>query len=108
MTIWGQEHFQNNVRLEMVTEALGLGLQYYCVMRTLARGFSEQVYLLAQFLPHKKICIYPDFGLPLRGLFLSSPHTTEIGNAITNQRISIDQRPDECFHCETCFCDHVM
>lgn len=108
VTIWGREHFRNNVRLAMVTEALRLGPQYYCVMRTNARGFSERVYLLAQFLPHQKICIYPDFGLPLRGLFSSTLHTTGIGNAITNRRIPLEQRPNVCFHCETCFCDHVM
>ena len=46
VTIWGREHFQNNVRLAMVTEALGLGPKYYCVMRKNVPRFSEQVFLL--------------------------------------------------------------
>lgn len=108
VTIWGREHFRNNIRLAMVTEALGLGPRYYIVMRTQAPGFSDRVFLLIQFLPHQKVSIYPDFGLPLGGLFGRSPHAREIGTTISNRRIPVDQRPNVCFHCQTCFCDHMM
>ena len=108
VTIWGQEHFRNNVRLAMVTEALGLGPEYYCVMRTNAPGFSERVFLLVQFLPHQKVCINPHFGRPLGGPFRRSPHAREIGEAISSRIIPLDQGPNVCFHCETRFCDHMM
>ena len=32
VTLWGRDHFWNNVRVAMVHEALGLGPQYYCIM----------------------------------------------------------------------------
>lgn len=109
VTIWGRDHFRNNVRLAMVTEAMGLGPRYYCVMRTYAPGFSERVFLLTQFLPHQKLCLEPHFGLPLRGPFVAgSPQAREIGIAISNRIIPFDARPDVCFPCETCFCDHAM
>ena len=49
----------------MVCEALGLGPQYYCIMRFINPRFVEQVFLLIQFLPHHKMYFYPNFGLPL-------------------------------------------
>ena len=67
VTLWGHDHFRNNVRLFMVMEALDLGPTYYCVMRTFNPGFSERLFLLIQFLPHQKIYVYPYFGSPFRG-----------------------------------------
>ena len=108
VTIWGQSHFRNNIRLAIVTEALGLGPQYYCIMRTFPPGFSDRVFLLIQFLPHHKVCIDPCFGTPLGGPFRRSPHAREIGEAISNRVIPLDQRPNVCFPCGTCFYDHAM
>ena len=65
VTLWGRDHFRNNVRAAMVCEALGLGPQYYCIMRSYHPGFVEQVFLLIQFLPDSKMYLYPHFGLPL-------------------------------------------
>ena len=41
VTLWGRDHFRNNVRAAMVREALGLGPQYYCIMRSGHPGFAE-------------------------------------------------------------------
>ena len=108
VTLWGRDHFRNNVRLAMVREAMGLGPRYYCIIRTLYPAFSERVFLLLQFLPHQKMYLYPHFGLPLRGPFNQSPHTREIGNAITQCIIPNEERPNMCPACNSCLCNHAM
>ena len=108
VTLWGRDHFRNNIRLAMVLEAMNLGPRYYCVMRTLNPGFSERVFLLAQFIPSAKIYLYPHFGLPLRGPFHFSLHTRGISAAISQRIIPMDERPHMCPACDSCFCDHVM
>ena len=50
-TLWGRDHFQNDVRLAMVCEAMGLGPLIYCIIRSLYPAFSERVFLLTQFFP---------------------------------------------------------
>ena len=83
VTLWGRDHFRNNVRAVMVCEALGLGPQYYCIMRSYHPSFAERVFLLIQFLPHAKMYLYSHFGLPLRGPLDQSPSTREISVAIS-------------------------
>ena len=78
---------RNNIRLALYAEALGLGPRLYCIMRIGTLGFSERVYLLAQFLPPEKLCLYPFWGTPLGGPFDKSPEAREIGAAISCQRI---------------------
>ena len=74
VTIWGRNHFCNNVNYFRVLEALGLGTPYYCVQGSHHPHFSNRLLLLLQFLPHEKVYIYPYFGLPLRGPFDRSVH----------------------------------
>lgn len=62
----------------MVTEAISLGPRFYCVERVMSHGFSKQVFLLAQFVPHQKIYVSPCFGVPLRVPFNFSVHTREV------------------------------
>ena len=92
----------------MVCEALGLGPQYYCIMRSAHLGFAKRVFLLIQFLTHRKMCFYPHFGLPLRGPFDQSPRTREISVVMSQRIISFAERPLMCRACDCCFCDHVM
>ena len=108
VTLWGRDHFRNNIRLAMVQEAMNLGSRRYCVMRTTCRGFSQRVFLLVQFIPHEKICFYPHFELPLGGPFNFSRHTSEVGIAISRRILPMDERPNMCPACDSCFCDHVM
>ena len=94
VTLWGHDHFWNNVRLFMVMEALDLGPTYYCVMRTLNPGFLECLFLLLQFLPHQKICLYPDFGLPHRGPFDRSVRLSQLGSEINHRRLPLVESPN--------------
>ena len=61
-----------------------------------------------QFLPHSKMCLYPHFGLPLRGPFDFSPHTREIRDAMSRRIVPFEDLPLMCPACDSCFCDHVV
>ena len=108
VTLWGRDHFRNNVRATMVCEALGLGPQYYCIMRSSHPGFAERVFLLIQFLPHSRMYLYPNFGLPLRGPYDQSPRTREISVVMSQRIIPFAKRPLMCPAYDSYFCDHVM
>ena len=92
----------------MVCEVLGLGPQYYCIMRSTHPGFAERVFLLIQFLPHSKMYLYPNFGLPLRGPFDQSLWTREISVAVSQRIIPLEKRLLMFQACDFPFCDHVM
>lgn len=106
VTLWGREHFCNNVRLAMVKEALGLGPRWYCVMHTFDPIFSGRVFLLVHFLPHPKICVYPFFGITLGG----NPYFLhyDLRETIPRRVIPVNERPTMCSVCASCFCDHAL
>ena len=112
VTLWGREHFKNNVRWFRVLEALELGPTYYCVMRPFHPSnegrFTNRFLLLLQFLPPQKIVFHPFYGLPLIGPFVTSIHLQIIGSAIFNRRIPNEELPPFCPICHVCFCDHAM
>ena len=108
VTLWGREHFLNNVRLFMVAEALGLGPDYYCVKRSLRYGFDDRLFLLTRYLPAQKICCDPVFGLPPRGPFDRSIRARRVGEAIFERRIPTDDLPKACSVCHSHFCDQAM
>lgn len=108
VTLWGRDHFKNNVRLFMVMEALGIGPTYYCVQRTFNQGFSERLYLLLQFLPHHKIYVFPYYGHPFGGPFDNSVRNSVIGSEIYLRRLPEEELPYYCPACHDCFCDHAM
>lgn len=107
-TIWGRDHFRNNIRLAMAKEALGLGPDFYCVERNTCRGFSERVFLLMRFLPPHKICFDSVFGLPLRGPFSRFPRIRQEGGDITRRLLPLNVRPHNCPACHSFLCDHAM
>ena len=98
VTIWGLDHFKNNVRLFMAMEALDLGPTYYCVLRNFSPLFSNCLFLLLAFLPHQKIYVYPYIGPP----FDRTVRLSQVGAEIYCRRIPINKMP---FYC---FCDHAM
>ena len=108
VTLWGRDHFRNNVRIAMICEVLGLGPQYYCIMRSSHLGFAKRVFLLIQFLPHSKMYLYPNFGLPLRGPFDQPPWTREISVAMSQRVIPFQERPLMSPTCNCSFCNHIM
>ena len=108
VTLWGRDHFQNNIHLVMVAEALGLGPRFYCVVSINTQAFSKRLFLLLQFLPHHKISLYPHLGLRLRGPFNRSLHASQVGVAISQRVIPNEERPNTCPIYQICFCDHMM
>ena len=71
VTVWGHRHFLNNIKLAMLTEELGRGPKYYCIVRSAAPNFASKVFLLVRYLPHEKMCIFPFTQDPLKGPFLT-------------------------------------
>ena len=108
VTLWGRDHFRNNVRLFMVIEALDLGPAYYCVMRTFNLNFSDRLSLLLVFLPHQKIYVYPYYGGPIRGPFDRSVRLSLLSTDILLRRLPLNEIPRHCPACHDCFCDHAM
>ena len=82
VTIWGLDHFKNNVKLFMAMEALDLGLEYYYVPRNFSPIFSNRLFLLLMFLPHQKTYVYPYIGPPFRGPFDRTVCLSQIGAGI--------------------------
>ena len=108
VTLWGRDHFKNNVRLFMVIEALDLGPDYYCVMRTFNQGFADRLFLLLVFLPHQRVYVYPYYGAPFRGPFDRTVRLRRLSADIYLRRIPLNELPCHCPACHDCFCDHAM
>ena len=112
VTLWGREHFRNNVRWFRVLEALGLGPDYFCVLRPFhpryADRFTTRLLLLLQFLPSHKVVLHPYYGLPLSGRFINSVRLQLIGSEIFRRRIPHEEMPPYCPVCHDCYCDHMM
>ena len=107
VTIWGLDHFKNNVRLFMAMEALDLGPHYYCVPRNFSLVFSNRLFLLLMFLPHQ-IYVYPYYGPPFGGPFDKTVRLSQIGAGIYCRCIPMEEMPLYCPACHDCFCDHAM
>ena len=108
VTIWGLDHFKNNVKLFMAMEALYLGPDYYCVLRTLSPIFSNHLFLLLMFLPHQKIYVHPYYGPPFGGPFDRTMRLSQIGAGIYRRCISMEEMLLYCPDYLDCFCDHAM
>ena len=108
VTIWGLDHFKNNVRLFMAMEALDLGPTYYCVLRNLSPIFSNCLFLLLMFLPNQKIYVHPYYGPPFEGPFDRTVRLSQIGAWIYRGRIPMEEMPLYCPAYRDCFCDHAM
>ena len=109
VTIWGLDHFKNNVRLFMAMEALDLDRDYYFVLRNLSLVFSNCLFLLLMFLPHQKIYVHPYYGPPFGGHFDGRiVRLRQIGARIYYRRIPMEEMPLFCPTCHDCFCDHAM
>ena len=46
VTIWGEEHLRNNLRLALIKEMLGLGPMKYCIVNNMMPNFESKVLLL--------------------------------------------------------------
>ena len=109
VTIWGLDHFKNNVRLFMAMEALDLGPDYYYFLTNLSPPiFSNSLFLLLMFLPHEKIYVHPYYGPPFGGPFDRTVRLSQIGAGIYCRCIPMEEMPLYCLACCDCFCDHAM
>ena len=91
VTIWGEEHLRNNLRLALIKEMMGLGPMKYCIVNNMMPNFESKVLLLIRYLPHKKMCFYPPKAT-LSGPFSHSPWQ-EIGAAMRARRINLKNPP---------------
>ena len=102
VTVWGLEHLLNNIRLAVISEALGLGPNHYCIIRSASPNFASKVLLLVRYLPHEKMSIRP-IGPPLRGPFMR-PLWRTIGEGISRRSIPIGQTPPFYPRCYAWWC----
>ena len=91
----------------MVMEALGINSTYY-IQRTFNSWFSKRLFLLLQFLPLRKIYVYPYYGLSFGGLSNRSLRLSQLGFEIFCRRIPSEELPQHCPTCLDFFCDHAM
>ena len=89
-------------------EALDLGPNYYCVMRTFNQGFTNRLFLLLVFLPHQKVYVYPYIGEPFRGPFDRIVPLRRLSADINRCYLPLNEVPCHCPACHDCFCDHAM
>ena len=67
-----RENVLSNLKLAMLKETVGLGPQYYYVIRSYNLDFESILMLILHYLPKDKFCIYPE-DESFRGPFLYAP-----------------------------------
>ena len=67
-----RENVLSNLKLAMLKEFVGLGPQYYYVIKSYNLDFESLLMLVLHYLPKEKFCIYPE-NESLRGPFLYEP-----------------------------------
>ena len=67
-----RDHVLSNLSLAMLKESIGLGPQFYCVIRSYNLDFESFLMLSLYYLPREKFCMYPEDEI-LRGPFLYAP-----------------------------------
>ena len=92
----------------MVKEALGLGPDYYCVVRYAMGAYADRLFLLTAVLPAEKVCFDTCFGLAPRGPFERFERARRVGAEISAWRIPLADMPYFCPACYSQFCDHTM
>lgn len=103
VTVWGQDHVLNNLRLAVIREAMGLGPHHYCIIRSAAPNFESKVLLLARYLPRERLSIRP-IGPPLGGPFLQ-PHWRSLGEEICQRTTPMMRElPPMCPRCYSWGC----
>ncbi len=80
VTTYRDEHLESNLKLAQVSEMLDLGPEIYCVIDTELPDFEERLFRILEFLPARKICLYPP-RTHLGGPFTQPPWNT-IGRMI--------------------------
>ena len=103
VTVWGQAHLLNNLRLVVIREALGLGSHHYCIIRSEVPNFASKVLLLMWYLPREKLSIWPRQP-PLEGPFLQ-PLWRAQGEGIFQRDLPKRELPPWCPRYYSRWCD---
>ena len=72
VTLRNRDHVLSNLSLAVLKESIGLGPQFYCVIRSYNLDFESFLMLSLHYLPREKFCMYPEDEI-LRGPFLYAP-----------------------------------
>ena len=83
-----RENLIRNLEFAMIQELLGLGPPKYCLVSNKFKEFDKRVLLVLNYLPQKKICMFPPTRIP-RGPF-EAPIWEKWGKILRKQRISLD------------------
>ena len=78
-----------NLSLAVFKEMVGLGSQWYCVIKSSNRDFKSFLLLALHYLPKENFCIYPE-DETLSGPFLHAPWIDLGRNLCSWPTISID------------------
>ena len=70
VTIWGRDHFRNNINYFRVLEALGLGTPFYCVQGSHHPPFSSRLLLLLCTFLMKRCIFIHILDYPLEDLLI--------------------------------------
>ena len=89
VNLQNRENVWDNLGLAMLKEAIGLGPQSYCIIRSYNLDFENLLMLTLLYLPKAKFCMYPEEET-LGGPFLYSPWDTMGRRICGRPSISID------------------
>ena len=90
VTLKNRSHVLENLGLSVFKEAIGIGPDYYCIIRSYNYDFESLLLLALHYLPKCKFCMYPEEET-LAGPFLHSPWSS-LGRSICSKpTISIDE-----------------
>ena len=85
-----RENVLSNLKLAMLNKLLGLGPQYYCIIKSYNFYFESLLMFVLHYLPKDKFCIYPK-NESLRGPFLYEPWKI-LGQRICNRPTILIER----------------
>lgn len=88
VTMGSKETLIRNIEFSMIQEMMGLGPSKYCLMSNGVRDFERRVLLVLNYLPRKKICLYPPTTIP-RGPF-EEPRWRSLGKEISERRVALN------------------
>ena len=83
-----RENLIRNLEFAMLQELLGMGPPKYCLISNKCKDFDQQVLLVLNYLPKKKICLYPPAIIP-RGPF-EKPAWRSLGKELHKRRVSLN------------------
>ena len=88
--IWDHRSFLGNLRIVMLMEAIGVGLQHYCIIYDSSLDFYSKLKLILYSLPEAKMFLYPS-DARLEGPFLQEPWLSRARAIHTRPSIIVEE-----------------